>query len=70
MEDTNAAKNNLTRDELVAEILTGTIAESAAAREALIAAYAEKARREIVYGSSEFAGFYARSAAHYALRYR
>ena len=54
MEDTNAAKNNLT----------------AAAREALIAAYAEKARSEIVYGSSEFAGFYARSAAHYALRYR
>ncbi len=43
---------------------------TAAAREALIAAYAEKARREIVYGSSEFAGFYARSAAHYALRYR
>jgi hypothetical protein len=38
-----------------------------AARESLIAAYAEKARREIAYGSSEFAGYFAREAARYAI---
>ncbi len=68
MEDTNAAKNRKASRETRLEEIYNNL--TAAAREALIAAYAEKARREIVYGSSEFAGFYARSAAHYALRYR